>query len=146
MKVGEIMNKQLVTVSPEDAITEAARLLKLHNIGSLPVVSEEGKLKGILTDRDIVVRCIADDATADKTQIKEVMTRGVISVSPEDDVKLASDIMAGDQIRRLPVVEEGRLVGMLSLADMARRNTCNMEAASALSDISADRRSKKRRP
>jgi CBS domain-containing protein len=138
------MNSQTVAIDPEDSITLAARLLKQYNIGSVPVVSQEGSLRGILTDRDIVIRCVAGDTSPDEMKVKEAMTRGVISVSPEDDIKMASDIMADDQVRRLPVVRDGRLIGMLSLADIARRNTCSMEAASALSDISEDRRSKKR--
>lgn len=144
MKVGEIMNNQIITIEPEDTVSLAARLLKQHNIGSIPVVSQEGSLRGILTDRDIVIRCVAGDVAPDDMKVREVMTRGVISVSPEDDVKMASDIMAGDQIRRLPVVRDGRLIGMLSLADIARRNSCNMEAASALADISTDRKVKRR--
>ena len=143
MKVSEIMNPNIVAVSPEDKVDLAARLMKTHNIGSVPVVSEEGRLRGILTDRDIVTRCVASDTEPQEMAVKEAMSRGVISVSPGDDVKMASDIMAGDQIRRLPVLDEGRLVGMLSLADLARRNSCNMEAASALADISADRRKRK---
>jgi CBS domain-containing protein len=139
MKVSEIMNSDLVTVAPEDDVFLAARLMKTHNIGSVPVVSEEGRVRGILTDRDIVTRYMASDRSSEP-KVREVMSRGVISVSPEDDIKMASDIMAGDQIRRLPVVRDGRLVGMLALADLARKNSCNMEAASALTDISEDRK------
>ena len=143
MKVLEIMNPNIIAVSPEDGVDLAARLMKTHNIGSLPVVSEEGRLRGILTDRDIVTRCVASGVEPREMAVKEAMSRGVISVLPGDDIKMATDIMAGDQIRRLPVLDGGRLIGMLSLADLARRNCCSMEAASTLADISADRHKKK---
>ncbi len=136
MKVSELMNKNVISISPDETTSLAARLLYRHNVGSLPVCSSEGKLRGILTDRDIVLRCVAAESDPEHTPVREVMSRAPVSASPEDDVRLAADIMAAHQIRRLPVTSDGKLVGMLSLGDIAKTNTCNMEASRALSEIS----------
>ena len=136
MKVSELMNKNVISISPDEATSLAARLLYRHNIGSLPVCSSEGKLRGIVTDRDIVLRCVAAESDPENTPVREVMSRAPVSASPEDDVRVAADIMAAHQIRRLPVTNDGRLVGMLSLGDIAKTNSCNMEASRALSEIS----------
>ncbi len=136
MKVSELMNKNVISISPDETTSLAARLLYRHNVGSLPVCSSEGKLRGIVTDRDIVLRCVAAESDPEHTPVREVMSRAPVSASPEDDVRLAADIMAAHQIRRLPVTTDGKLVGMLSLGDIAKTNTCNMEASRALSEIS----------
>ena len=138
MQVSQLMNTNVVSVTPGETATLAARLLNRHNIGALPVCGVDGRLKGILTDRDIVLRCVAAENDPDTTTVGDIMSRGVISVSPDDDVCEAARIMAGDQVRRLPVTQDGRVVGMLSLGDMARRREFDMEAAKALSDISSN--------
>lgn len=138
MKVNELMTKNVVSISPDESTSLAARLLYRHNIGSIPVCTADGKLRGILTDRDIVLRCVAAESDPERTPVREVMSRAPISAAPEDDVRLAAEIMAAHQIRRLPVTNEGKLVGMLSLGDIAKTNTCNMEASRALSEISTN--------
>jgi CBS domain-containing protein len=90
----------------------------------------------MLTDRDVVLRCTAPGLDPKSVIIRDIMTRGVVTTSPDIDVDAAARQMSGDQVRRLPVVTDGRLVGMLSLCDMARH--CDMEAAAALADISAN--------
>ena len=136
MKVSELMTASVVTITPEETASVAARLLSRHNIGSLPVCTMDGRLRGIVTDRDIVLRCIAAENAPENTPVREIMTRGVLTVSPEDDVREATRIMATEQIRRLPVVQSGKVVGMLSLGDMARTQAFDMEASKALSEIS----------
>ena len=140
MLVSDLMNKDVVSVSPEESVALASRLLSRHNIGALPVSSSDGKLKGIITDRDIVLRCIARSEDPDIMPVCDVMSRSVISVSPGDDIERASELMSTAQVRRLPVTDGGKLVGMLSLGDMARSGSCNMEAAHALSEISENLR------
>jgi len=105
-------------------------------LGALPVCDDGGRLRGMLTDRDVVLRCTASGLDPKSVVIRDVMTRGVVTTTPDSEVDTASKLMSGDQVRRLPVVKEGRLVGMLSLGDMARH--CDMEAASALADISSN--------
>jgi len=142
MKVSDIMTKRIVTVDKDEPVIAAARLLKRHNIGALPVTDSEMRLRGIITDRDIVLRCLAAEADPRNMRISEIMSRGIITVSPDDRVDNAVISMSTDQVRRLPVVEDGRVMGIVSLCDMARNQSCEMEAAEALSEISANVRRK----
>lgn len=136
MLVSELMSRSTVTVFPEDSVACAARLMDHHGVGALPVCTQEGKLKGIVTDRDIAVRCVAADFDADKTAVREIMSRHVITVPPQADVREAALYMAQAQTRRLPVVENGRVLGMISIGDMARTQSYDMEASKALAEIS----------
>ena len=138
MNVRDCMNTHLVCVSPEESVAVAARLMARHNIGALPVRARDGSLCGIVTDRDLVLRCMALNRSAEETAISRIMTARVTSVSPQAGLDQAASIMAKEQIRRLPVVEGRRLVGMLSLGDLSRREDYSMEAAEALSDITAN--------
>ena len=138
MKVCDIMSDKVVSIDQNEPVSAAARLLKLCNVGALPVCDGQKRLRGILTDRDIVTRCVATGANPREQRISEIMSRGVVTAGPFDEVEQAAQIMGGDQVRRLPVVSDGRLVGVLSLCDMARNRSCDMEASSALSDISAN--------
>lgn len=138
MLVSELMNDNVVSISPDETASLAARLLFRHNIGSLPVCTEDGKLRGIVTDRDIVLRCVAAENDPDTTPVREIMSRSVVTVGPNDDVRQATQQMSASQVRRLPVVQDGRVVGMLSLGDMARTHQFDMEASKALSEISSN--------
>ena len=137
MKVSDIMSDRVVTIDEREPVIAAARLLKRMNLGALPVTDRGGKLVGMLTDRDIVLRCVALGGDARTMTAGDVMTRGV-TATPDVKVDDAAKRMGRGQVRRLPVVENGKLVGMLSLADMARK--CDMEAAAALADISSNLR------
>lgn len=136
MKVADLMNPSVVTIAPEESAALAARLISRHNVGSLPVCGGDGRLRGIVTDRDIVLRCVAPEEDPAQTPVRDIMTRNCAVVSPEDDPAAAARMMAESQVRRLPVTREGKLVGVLSLADLARAGQFSMEAAQALSEIS----------
>ncbi len=138
MKVCDIMSDRVVTIDQNEPVSAAAKLLKQCNVGALPVCDGEKRLRGILTDRDIVTRCVAAGADPTETKISEIMSRGVVTAGPFDEVSHAAKLMSGDQVRRLPVVSSGRLVGVLSLCDMARDVNCDMEASEALSEISSN--------
>ena len=138
MQVSEMMNANVVSITPDENATLAARLLNRHNIGSLPVCGLDGRLRGIVTDRDIVLRCIAAESDPSTTKVRDIMSRSVVSVTPDDDVHEAARIMAQEQVRRLQVMQDGRIVGMLSLGDMAKRREFDMEAGKALADISSN--------
>lgn len=138
MKIQELMTSKIVAVHQLEPISHAARLMKRHNLGVLPVCDEQGHLRGILTDRDIVTRCIAGDMSPDETKVREIMTRGLHTCSPQDDIHAALDAMSREQIRRLPIVDDGKLVGMVSLGDLARSGIHAMETAEAFTDISAN--------
>lgn len=140
MKVSELMNPSVVSVSQDESVALAARLLSRHNVGSLPVRGPGGELRGMVTDRDIVLRCVAADAPPEITSVGEIMTRSVVTVNPEDDIGRASQLMGLAQVRRLPVTESGKLVGILSLGDMARVDICDAETSHALAEISSNLR------
>jgi len=115
-------------------IREAAQRMRANNIGALPV-GENDRLIGMVTDRDIVVRAIAEDRSADDTTVRQVMSEGVCYCFEDDDVARAAQVMAKYQVRRLPVVDRGkRLVGFVALADLGRSE--DKAAQGALKGIS----------
>ncbi len=136
MQVKDLMTASVVTIDPAESALLAARLLARHDLGSLPVCGEDGGLRGVVTDRDIVLRCVAAEEDPAKTPIHKVMTRNCATVQPGDDVRAAARIMATHQVRRLPVVEDSKVVGMVSLGDLSTSHACDMEAGAALSEIS----------
>lgn len=136
MLVGALMNSNVVTVSPETGLPHAVQLLTHYHVGVLPVTSG-GTLCGIVTDRDILTRSVARDTPLSDLTVRDVMTRNVTTVSPDADVREAASIMSDRRIRRLPVTRGRQLVGILSLADLARARSCDMEACLALSRISS---------
>lgn len=136
MQVRDFMNPSVVSITPCESAALAARLLSRHNVGSLPVCGEDGGLRGIVTDRDIVLRCVAAEEDPAQTQVKDIMSRNCAVVSPDDDAREATRMMAQHQVRRLPVLEGGQVVGMVSLGDLAKSHSFDMEASKALSEIS----------
>ena len=135
MKLRDIMTDAVIRIDPEESVAVAARTLTHYNIGALPVCSQDGKLCGMVTDRDLVTRCLASGRTPEQTRVRDVMTGRVISAAPDMDTAVAAHLMGRQQVRRLPVVENGRLCGMVSLGDLANRDECNPDAADALGDI-----------
>ena len=135
MKVKEIMTRNVIGVGPEETVEVAARTLQRYNVGALPVCTSNGKLCGMVTDRDLVIRCLAAGMEPSSTQVRQVMTGQVTSVDGDMDVSVAAHLMGRQQIRRLPVTENGRLCGMVTLGDMAVREDTAMDAADALGDI-----------
>jgi len=138
MKLREIMSTQVVRIHPDESVAVAARMLTHYNIGILPVCGSDGRVCGLVTDRDIVTRCLAAGKTAANTTVREVMTRKIIAARPDMDVAIAAGLMGAKQIRRLPVMENGRLCGMVSLGDLARRKESSVEAGDALTEISGN--------
>ena len=136
MKVSDIMSGRVVTIGQKEPVIAAARLLKRMNLGALPVTDDSGRLRGILTDRDIVLRCVASGSDPRTLEVREIMSRGVVTAAPGTEISEAARLMRGDQVRRLPVVEGGKLVGMLSLGDLASRPVCIDEAGDVLSAVS----------
>ena len=138
MKIRQIMTSAVIPIDPEETADVAARTLTHYNIGALPVCNQKGKLCGMLTDRDLVTRCLASNRMPQNTKVKDIMTSQVISVQPDMDVGVAAHLMGRQQIRRLPVTENGKLCGLVSLGDMAIREDSVMDAADALADVSAN--------
>lgn len=135
MKVRELMTQNVASAEVSTPIEQIAVVMKEKNIGSVPIC-DNGKLVGIITDRDIVTRQIAMNKDLFTSKAKEVMTGSLITTSPETDIHEAARIMCDRQIRRLPVVEKGQLVGMLALGDLAVKGILSDDAAQSLSGIS----------
>ena len=144
MRVRDLMSKSVVTITPEESAALAARLLSRHELGALPVCAADGTLADIVTDRDIVTRCVAAGEEPGRVPVRDIMSPAPSVITPETPISDAARLMAQRQVRRLPVVEQGHVVGMLSLGDLARSRRTDTEAAEALSDISASLRRKKR--
>ena len=136
MLVRDLMNSNLVTIAPAESVALAARLLSRYDLGALPVCQNDGRLRGIVTDRDLVLRCLAPGEDPRRLPVGDIMTRSCAWVSPGAELSEAVAVMASAQVRRLPVVDNHKVVGMLSLGDLARCHNCDMEAAAALADIS----------
>ena len=119
MKVRDLMTKQPTTVKPDATLGEVAILMKQEDCGSIPVV-EGGRLVGIVTDRDIVIRGVATGKDAKTQRVSEVMSADPVAIGPDEDISAAEKIMGDRQIRRLPVVDDGKLVGILVTAQLAR--------------------------
>ena len=113
----------------------AARTLQHYNIGALPVCGYDGALCGVVTDRDLVTRCLAAGGKPEQTKVRDVMTGKVISATPDMDTGAAASLMGRQQVRRLPVVENGSVCGMVSLGDLAKVEETNPDAAEALGGI-----------
>src|SRR5688572_8627362 len=121
MKIKELMTEDAQVLYPESTIEQAAQAMADADVGSLPVLNRNGVI-GILTDRDIVVRVVAEGLRPDSTHAEQVMTSDVVHCSPEDEVEDAAKLMAENQLRRLVVIdEEGEFAGIVSLADLAER-------------------------
>ena len=138
MLVREVMGPCVVAIHPGESAALAARLLARHNVGALPVCARDGQLRGVVTDRDLVLRCLAAEEDPRQVPVGRIMTRHPAQVAPGDDVRLAAQTMARHQVRRLPVVEAGRVVGMVSLGDLARCGKYEMEISRALTEISGN--------
>ena len=135
MKLREVMTDRVIRIDPEETVAVAARTLAHYNIGALPVCGRDGKLCGVVTDRDLVTRCLASQRQPENTRVRDVMTGQVTSVQPDMEAGVAAHLMGRKQVRRLPVMENGKLCGMLSLGDLAKQEESVMDAADALTDI-----------
>ena len=138
MNVKDCMNHHVIAVEPEESVAVASRLMARHNVGALPVRARDGSLCGIVTDRDVVLRCVALERSPQETTVARGMTDRVAAVPPTASLSQAAAILSREQVRRLPVVEGRRIVGMVSLGDLSHREETAMEAAEALSEITAN--------
>lgn len=135
MKVRDVMTSQVESVAPNCSIVEIAQLMRKNDVGSIPVCQDK-KVLGMITDRDIVLKVIADGKNIQTVSAKDIMNSDVITVTTDQDVHEAAQLMSDYQIRRLPVVEEGKIVGIVALGDLAIEKIHVNEAGDALSDIS----------
>ena len=123
MKAKEIMSKTPTVVTPDTSVQEAARMMQSEDVGVLPVVDSQGsrRLVGLITDRDIAIRVVAEGRTGDEARVREIMSESPKTCRENDDVDSVMDLMGREQVRRVPVVDErGSLVGIIAQADIAR--------------------------
>ncbi|AYN43094.1 CBS domain-containing protein [Streptomyces dangxiongensis] len=131
-KVREIMTAAPVAVGPQTPVVDVARLMRDQSIGVV-LVAEDETLRGLVTDRDLVVRVVCEGGNIEERSVAEACSEDLVSLSPDDDISRAVELMREHAVRRLPVVEDGRPVGIVSLGDLA----VERDTDSALADISA---------
>ena len=133
MNIRDVMTTNPRTVSPNEPIQNAARIMRDEDTGAVPVV-DNGRTVGILTDRDIVVRAVAEGQL--NRSVRDIVTDSVITASPDMSTREATELMSEHQIRRLPVVENDRLVGIVSIGDLAVKEGSDRRVGDALQSIS----------
>ena len=135
MKIKDCMTKNVISVGASEPVAVAARLMSRYNLGALPVQNADGRLCGMVTDRDVVLRCVAARRDAEHMSVGEMMSTGILAVEASEDISRAAQMMSRAQLRRLPVTQNGKLTGMLSMADLARRGEYSMETAQCMESI-----------
>jgi CBS domain-containing protein len=134
MRVKELMTTGICCARPEASLMQISKQMKQENVGAIPVCNDRGEVLGIVTDRDIVVRYVADGNN--NITAKDIMSTNMVFAAPDMNTHDAALLFAKYQVRRLPVVSNNKLVGMFSLADIARKSLYIDEAGDALSAIS----------
>ena len=135
MRVREIMSKDVASLRSDESVERAAQLMNQYNCGSIPVCTQD-KLIGIITDRDIALRSVAPGNDVTQQRVGDIMTKSVVFGSPDMDVRDAARLMSDRQIRRLPIVENNSLVGIVALGDISLEPSYQNNAEDALKNIS----------
>lgn len=131
--IRDVMTQNPQTLPASATVREAAEAMRANDIGDVIAIDDKGGVVGIVTDRDVVVRVVAEGRDSRATQIEDIASRELTVVSPEDSVERAVELMRERALRRLPVVKRGKIVGIVSIGDLA----VERDSASALADISA---------
>lgn len=134
MNIRDVMTPNPRTVSPNDSIQSAARVMRDEDTGVVPVV-DNGKPVGVITDRDIVVRAVAEDREMNRP-VRDIVTTELVAVHPDMSVEEATELMSEHQVRRLPVIDNDRLVGIVSIGDIAVKEGRDGRVGDALQHIS----------
>lgn len=134
MKVAEILNRkgrQVYTIGPDDTVLGAVGKLVDRNVGSLVVLDADHKLMGIITERDVLRECNRRFSLLDKTRVREVMSKDVLTASAQDDIGQVLSVMTDRRVRHLPIVSGGEVVGMISIGDVGKQiqHACEVENA-----------------
>jgi CBS domain-containing protein len=138
-KCNEVMTKKPVCCLPDDLASEVAELMKKEHVGSIPIIDDEQtrKLVGIVTDRDLTIRIVAEGLDAKSTKVESIMTRNVVTCKAEDDLQTVVDAMSKHQLRRIPVVDEdNKIVGIIAQADVAMHFDHPKRTAAMVKEIS----------
>lgn len=136
MKVKECMCKEVESINPNTSIKECAKIMSDNHIGCVPVCNEQKKVVGIITDRDLLLRAVACDKDINTTKASDIMTCNVYCCSSDTDVKEAENIMSTEKIRRIPIVDNNKIVGILTLGDISQASDINKnDVCTTLKDI-----------
>jgi CBS domain-containing protein len=138
-KCSDVMTRNPVSARPDDTVASVARLMKENDIGPVPIVDDNSskRLVGIVTDRDLAIKVVAAGRDPQSTPVKEVMTTNVITCRDDDDIETALDAMSTQQLRRIPVVDDGnKLLGIIAQADIATRMNEPEKTGEVVKDIS----------
>jgi len=135
MKVRDVMTERIAKAMPETTLEEIAMMMKTENTGAIPVIDED-ELIGIVTDRDIVMRCVAEGGDPTQMTAEDIVSEELDTIDPDSEVEEALHMMSQKQIRRLPVVDNGELIGMLSIGDIAVKQGDQEGSGRALKEVS----------
>jgi CBS domain-containing protein len=135
MNIRDIMTTGLTTATPDTSLEEIATMMKNENVGTIPIV-EDDELCGLITDRDIVVRCVAEGRNPADIRAEDILSEDLHVIEVDEDADAAAELMARHQVRRLPVVENGRLVGIVSIGDFAVKEGDDTKSGDTLQGIS----------
>ena len=146
MKIKDVMTRDPRRIAPDASVRQAARLMRKHGVGILPVCSSSGRLMGMLTDRDLVVRALAPARDPDTTRVSDVMSRDPAWCREDEDLESAAQVMESRRVRRVPVLDRrGHLIGLLSIDDIARPAGRRDLAGDVLEESAARRPAPRRR-
>lgn len=134
--VRHVMTEAPKTLSPERTVADAAGLMAQYDVGVIPLANEDGALVGLVTDRDLVLRVLAKQRDPREVTLGDIATMTTVTVSPDTNVADARDLMADHKVRRLPVVKEGKLVGILALGDLAVADASKRAVGEVLGEVS----------
>ena len=123
MKIKDCMTNQVSWCTPNDTVGKAIHIMNDCHVGCVPICDHEDKVVGIVTDRDILLRCVNCDKDVKTTKVTDIMTTKVCCCNENDEIEYAEKCMSDMQVRRIPVINDGKLVGMLSLGDLAHNDT-----------------------
>jgi CBS domain-containing protein len=134
--VRHAMSSDLKNAKPDMTAADAAGLMRNYDVGVIPVVDDDGTLVGLVTDRDLVVRVIADREDPNHVRLGDIATKSVVTVTPDESISDARDLMAEHKVRRLPVMKDAKIVGIVSLGDIALADASKRAVGDALGDVS----------
>lgn len=120
MRVKECMCNKVVKATSDTTLEQIAKLMQENNVGCVPICNNENNVIGFITDRDIITRCVASNKNCSKTTAADIMTQNVIKTTPDTEINEAQKTMANNQIKRLPVIENNKIVGIITIGDLAQ--------------------------
>lgn len=134
--VRHVMAEAPKTLSPDRVVADAAGLMEQYDVGVIPLADEDGSLVGVVTDRDLVLRVLAKRRDPQEVTLGDIATSHLVTVSPDMNISEARDLMSEHRVRRLPVVKDGRLVGIVSLGDIAVSDASKRAVGEVLEEVS----------